>query len=724
MRKNFYQNILYIILPFIAQNAGATPTISYPDAAIIGSSNKDYTIDLISGNGRNFIGTSKNHSDSQYNTIFKYNGSTSNSYNLTLSIGNPLYMVGTSDDGSIIAANVSAGSYNYGIVLNNGTANYDLYSGTYDSSYVEGVSSNGTVLFNVSDSTTSGDEFTYRAFLYSSGGTATPITTSLDYTDGIAISRDSSTIVGGYRENPLDNISAFKYSGGSFTNLGFLPGFTSLSYALATSDDGSVIAGASALFGAPNQYRAFGYNSTDGMFDLGTIAAFGSGGNYEASIVSGDGSVIVGHANNGTDDVYDTSGIVPTQQHAFKYTDADGIVDIGVLSGKDYSLANAISADGSIIVGRSGVAGSTASDLAFKYEDGEMTSLGTLGTRSVANAISRDGKIIVGSYDTADGYTRGFIYRSTSMVDIENTYASSYINAAKINSVINLKSAVLNNSLNQDCNQFGANNFCLGISTRYSAVNKNNFTQDYSGILRVAYKINPYLRVGFSLDQQADDHTPAQISVSNKTPMSSIFTNISQNKDGSGLNFRLAAAYNKARIGATRDLLYGSEAGSGRAGLNSSGILASVSQSFKLKDKFRIIPSIGIRHTELTRNAYTENSGATFLVSYDKFKQKTTAAILALNFSMPVTKDVDLMIGGGVEHNLAASLDSYSGSISSLGNFSYKSSNLKTNRAFFNSEISYDIAKNQRISSSIFYGKQQLNNANVRMIYFNYSVGL
>jgi hypothetical protein len=83
-----------------------------------------------------------------------------------------------------------------------------------------------------------------------------------------------------------------------------------------------------------------------------------------------------------------------------------------------------------------------------------------------------------------------------------------------------------------------------------------------------------------------------------------------------------------------------------------------------------------------------------------------------------------LSIGGGLEHNNSASLDNYSGRVSGLNPFSYRSSKLQKNRPFFNSEISYDMAKNQKISSSVYYGKQQLNNANVGMIYFNYSIGL
>ncbi len=730
------KRFLYIILPLITKTLFAATTISYPDSAIIGSNNKDYSIDIISGNGLVFGGVSKNHIITNYDTAFRYDG-TNDVYNITAG-GTVFSLSGISNDGSVISMNSSDGTRRNGYVYKNDGNDEvvfdDIYTGNHYETWTAGVSNDGIVLYNVYDDSST-PPFVSRVFTFNKDGNLREITTSLNEAFGYAISKDSSTIVGGYMDGLLQK--AFKYKESGITDLDSLADFTNGSYAVATSANGSVTVGNS--YDSLNKTHAFINieSNTSTTTDLGTLPAFVNG-NYEASGVSDNGAVVVGHVSDV--ELFSTGigylEVIDAPAHAFKYDVGTAqMTDLGVLSGNNYSEATAMSADGSIIVGRSGITGSTNNDRAFKYKDGQMASLGNLGISSRANDISADGSIIVGSYKTNEGNTRGFIYRSSNpdaesnnggegnMVDRENTYISAQINAAKINSMINLKSAVLNNSLNQDCNKFGSNNFCLGISTRYSAVNKNNFTQDYSGILRVAYKINPLLRVGFSLDQQAADHNPAQISISNKTPMSSIFANISQNKDGSGLNFKIAASYNKANINATRELLYGSEAGSGSAGLNSKGILASISQSFKLKNKFQIIPSIGIRHTELNRNGYTENSDISFPVSYDKFKQKTTAAILALNLSMPVAKDTNLMIGGGMEHNLSASLDNYSGKIQSLPSFSYKSSNLRTNRAFFNGEISYDFANNQRISSSLFYGKQQLNNANSTMVYFNYSLG-
>jgi probable HAF family extracellular repeat protein len=69
--------------------------------------------------------------------------------------------------------------------------------------------------------------------------------------------------------------------------------------------------------------------------------------------VSGDGSVVVGQSDTGT----------PGTIHAFRWTKADGMVDLGTLGGP-LSIASSTDKDGSVIVGCSTVANDT------KYWDG------------------------------------------------------------------------------------------------------------------------------------------------------------------------------------------------------------------------------------------------------------------------------------------------------------------------------------------------------------------
>ncbi|GIV12363.1 MAG: hypothetical protein KatS3mg021_0645 [Fimbriimonadales bacterium] len=69
---------------------------------------------------------------------------------------------------------------------------------------------------------------------------------------------------------------------------------------------------------------------------LGTLG----GGSSVASAVSADGSVVVGEARN-------ASGLL----RAFRWTQATGMQDLGTLPGGNTSEALGVSADGSVVVG-------------------------------------------------------------------------------------------------------------------------------------------------------------------------------------------------------------------------------------------------------------------------------------------------------------------------------------------------------------------------------------
>ena len=118
------------------------------------------------------------------------------------------------------------------------------------------------------------------------------------------------------------------------------------------------------------------------MTDLGTL-----GGTFSSAVaVSADGSVIVGRAQQADDAGGNT--------HAASWVDGT-VTDLGTLGG-DTSGAQAVSADGGVIVGRAYNADDEQH--AASWVGGEIVDLGTLegGNRSEATIVSADGNIIVG----------------------------------------------------------------------------------------------------------------------------------------------------------------------------------------------------------------------------------------------------------------------------------------------------------------------------------------
>jgi probable HAF family extracellular repeat protein len=152
------------------------------------------------------------------------------------------------------------------------------------------------------------------------------------------------------------------------------------------------------------------------MQDLGTL-----GGNYSgADAVSADGSVVVGEADNAVG-----------QRRAFRWTEAGGMQDLGTLGG-DESWAYGVSADGSVVVGWAfNAAGQRR---AFRWTAaGGMQDLGTLpgGDRSSAYGVSADGSVVVGGARNAAGDRRAFRWTAAGgMEDLNITYAHLLTNGS------------------------------------------------------------------------------------------------------------------------------------------------------------------------------------------------------------------------------------------------------------------------------------------------------
>jgi probable HAF family extracellular repeat protein len=193
-----------------------------------------------------------------------------------------------------------------------------------------------------------------------------------------------------------------------FIGLGDLPGSVFSSVANDVSDDGSVVIGTSVngsarlncCRGGPASVplrSAFRWTKSGGMVELGTL----SDSNFATSsgwAVSADGSTVVGSSG-----VYSSTSSRPTfvVNDAFRWKSSSGLAGVG---GSTRS-ALAVSADGRVAVGN------TDDNLAFRWSQSSgIASLGDLPgglSASSANGVSSDGTIVVG-YGTSDAGTEAF----------------------------------------------------------------------------------------------------------------------------------------------------------------------------------------------------------------------------------------------------------------------------------------------------------------------------
>lgn len=168
--------------------------------------------------------------------------------------------------------------------------------------------------------------------------------------------------------------------GGSPTSLGDLPGGRFESVCTGVSNDGQWMIGAGFTDAGREAYR---WSSATGMVSIGDLA--GGGVDTGASAISTNGQVIVG-----------TGTSAAARYEAYVWTEATGMTGLGFLPSQMLgSFAMDVSADGRVVTGfaYTDVSANTRSFL-WTQESG-MVELDPVH-RSMAEAISADGSVVVG----------------------------------------------------------------------------------------------------------------------------------------------------------------------------------------------------------------------------------------------------------------------------------------------------------------------------------------
>jgi probable HAF family extracellular repeat protein len=186
----------------------------------------------------------------------------------------------------------------------------------------------------------------------------------------------------------------------NFEGLGFAAGYNS-SRADGVSADGSVVVGLSGpqVVGSDQASR---WTAATGMVGLGFVPP--ATGTSWALAVSGDGSTVVG--NSGSPD------------QAFRWTASGGMVGLGFLPTGGSSVANAVNADGSVVVGGGATTvNGMGTQLAYRWTSSTgMVALGTLPgmQNSIANGVSANGNVVVGNSDCTNCVSNPQAFRWTA----------------------------------------------------------------------------------------------------------------------------------------------------------------------------------------------------------------------------------------------------------------------------------------------------------------------
>jgi len=258
-------------------------------------------------------------------------------------------------------------------------------------------------------------------------------TIGVNESEARAVSEDGSVIVGVSNDSNY-NPRAFRWTiQTGIQDLGTLGG--NWSEATDVSADGNVIVGWS--YDSNNIYRAFKWTETTGMQDLGAgdyskaysisddglaiiidlypiayrwtqaggLVDLGTlgGSSSSAADISADGSVICGYSYVSAGDPY-----------AFRWVEGVGMEQIGTF----YSFARGISADGNTITGFE--TGSAGIYKAFRWTQSGGFEFNIAGNFSKGNAVSGDGSIIVGDF----GYGAFRLSNARGLESLNQVYSS------------------------------------------------------------------------------------------------------------------------------------------------------------------------------------------------------------------------------------------------------------------------------------------------------------
>lgn len=510
-----------------------------------------------------------------------------------------------------------------------------------------------------------------------------------------AVSRDGSYVVGVNFGVPGPSgtdrfFRAFRWHNGMMQDLGTLsPGGIGRSSAWDISDDGQVVVGYSTVDVCPGtgiarcRYQAFLWTPSGGMQSLDSL-----GGRLThdsaAQAVSADGAVVAGVANNGSRD------------RAFRWTQVTGMVDLGTPAqlATDSAAAFGISANGAHIVGRSrvhfGDGGSTLQ--AVMWSGGEILVLGSLQSDgkgySLASAVSDDGTVVVGGGINDDGDHRGFIWKRDTdpgdgsgpgdggtMLDHINTLTQVARSGAQQAAAAAIVGETAEFVLDQEIaaprpeavltrlSTKGADHARPPVAVRLSAAGAHNAdsVDIITGGLTVAAALTPGLTLGgyLGVGEQTNDLTGFDMD----GRFSSFGVYLRGRREGdTGLTWKLAVAQHAGDVEITRPAdLANTESGVGDSRL--TGRTGAVELGYGLdRGALRLSPFVRLRHTETRRDGYTENDDAAFPVTYDTHRQEATVAILGLDSEYWLAPTDLVQFSGGIEHDLHRSERPISGS--------------------------------------------------------------
>lgn len=251
---------------------------------------------------------------------------------------------------------------------------------------------------------------------------------------------------------------------------------------------------------------------------------------------------------------------------------------------------------------------------------------------------------------------------------VTNTYAALSSNRDAVSGALHQRYAVLNAVMEYDCSRFDKYGVCLSFQAR--ATGWGDQTTG-AGVFNIAKRITDNVRAGVYLDYQAAQATPfatngyaGGIQWGYNNPTFGGYVGWSDHADGTGLQARVSGGYNPGKLTINRAMLDYSEPGSGTAGLNAYYAYGLAGYGISVGNGVIITPYGGLRYTDVTRNAYTENfniQSVIFPLAYNAYYEQLITGLAGSKVQAMLTDKFGVNFALGGEFDLSRNANGYTG---------------------------------------------------------------
>jgi len=304
------------------------------------------------------------------------------------------------------------------------------------------------------------------------------------------------------------------------------------------------------------------------------------------------------------------------------------------------------------------------------------------------------------------------------------TLSSMQATAEGVRTAFAVQTAYLNPGLSYDCALFDSRGLCVAATGRNTSVQGSN-TGATSGVVTLAWRVQPTLRLGGYVEQTLDSTGDPSVNVRKGNPDLGVFAVWNQRPDGDGPQVRVAHRQGQKKVDITRPVVAGSEPGAGTAGLTSRGTQLTLSHGVRLNDTWRVSPYVGVRAIEIERGAYSEAASATVSapLSYGALSERSVTLLLGSHVAARLAPRFTLTGFAGVEHDQSRKTSEYSATgVAALSPLDFNSSPKKTRPVASIGGI-FEINKTQQLSAQWVYRKEAFSSSATNSLLATYSVG-